>query len=164
MSNCVFKSNPAVEIRLPINIQQADVFFPSALREPLAKVGRHAGHIRLVGKNHVTRLRIWPSLLHHGTQDFTGGVVNQGVPEIAGNGLVALAAFAGDGVFHGDSDAVRGFVKEHLQGIRSLVTRLRAGDSYAQRVESRECAGRGGEGANFDANLCFRPGGLVNVS
>src|SRR5882762_1901246 len=95
MSDRVFEIDFAVQIWLPINIQQANVLLPSALREFLAKVGRHAGHIHLPGKNHVTRLRIRPGLLHHGAKDFAGGVINQGVPEIAGNGLVVMAFSTG---------------------------------------------------------------------
>ena len=42
--------------------------------------------------------------------DFSRGVENQSVPEIAGDGFLALAAFADDGLLYGIGDAVRGFV------------------------------------------------------
>src|SRR5260370_5205589 len=126
MSDCVFEIDFAVQIRLPIDIQQPDVLPHSAWRESLPKLAEYEGHIHLPGKNHVTRLRIRPGLLHHGAKDFAGGVINQGGPEIAGNGLVSLAAFARDGVFHVDTDALGGVVDELLHGFRGLIALLSA--------------------------------------
>src|SRR5713226_4349129 len=40
----------------------------------------------------------------NGAEDFAGGVENQGVPEVARDGFIALAAFADDGVLHGLGD------------------------------------------------------------
>jgi hypothetical protein len=85
------------------------------------------------------------------------------MPKVARDGLVALAALAGDGIFDGAGNIVRSLVEEDLESFRALVARIDAGDGDAEGVEGGVSASGIGESANFNADFVFRPLGLVDV-
>jgi len=100
---------------------------------------------------------------HNRLDDFAGGVKNQGMPKVAGDGFVALAAFAVDGQLDGLGDAVRGFVEEHFEGFGALIARIETGNGDAQGIERGVGASPVGVGGNVHADFVLGPARLINV-
>jgi len=98
-----------------------------------------------------------------GTDYFARRIKDEGVPEIAGDGLIALAAFADNGVLDWLGDAVRRFVEEYFKGFVALVARIGAGDGDTQWVERGVGAGGISVSAHVDADFFLGPFGLIDI-
>src|ERR1700686_3822549 len=167
----------AVEIGLPVEGEELEVAVPAALVEAFAlgvgSVWGVLGEGSWVGSSVARSGRV--GAVRHGAaggirfgvedglDDFAGGVKNERVPEVARNGLFALAAFADDGLLDGLRDAMGGLVEENLEGRGVLVARVGAGDGDAQRVEGGVGAGGISKARDVDADFFGGPAGLVNV-
>ena len=139
--------------------EETEIIFPAAFVEAFADgVGNVAGRCRARGKCGA----IVGAGENQGANDFAGGVEEEGMPEIAGNGFFALAAFAEDGFLHGVGDAVRSFVEENFEGFGTLIARISAGDGDAERVEGGVGAGRAGVGGDIHADALLGPVGLID--
>src|SRR6266567_341394 len=158
-SDGVVEGGSAVKVRLPESLKQLQVVAPAALVEALPERVRRvaaAGDATVVVAASCSRTK-------HGAEDFTGGVEDQRVPQVAGNGFIALAAFADNGGLHRLGDAVRGLVEEHLESLRALIARVQAGNSDAQGVDRGVGTSPIGVAGDVDADFLARPARLVNV-
>jgi hypothetical protein len=158
----VLEADFAVEVGLPIDYQETGILLPAALGEFFAETGRNGGRAVGLGGDVILQ-RIFLCALEDGAKHFAGGEEDQGVPEVARNRFVALAALTGDGIFDGAGDIVRSFVEEDFESFGTLVARIGAGDGDAERVKGGVSAGGVGESANFNADFVLRPLGLVDV-
>lgn len=106
MGDGVVEGDAAIQVRLPIEIEKKVVLVPTALGEDVLQGVRNSAGLRrlwrLIGVGAVLG-----RILEDGLHNFHGGVNNQGMPEVARNGFVALFAFAADGGFDGRGDAMR---------------------------------------------------------
>src|SRR5438067_1678739 len=106
-----------VQIRLPEFLQQLEILVPTALIEAFAQrvrsVAAARGAILVAGSG--------AGGAKYGAKHLPRGVENQSMPEVPGNGFVALAALADDGRLHGFGDAVRTFVEQNFKGRRTLI-------------------------------------------
>src|SRR6266850_1933677 len=174
----VAEGGTAVEIGLPEALEDVEIVFPAALVEAFAEGvgsvggGSAAGAFAGTGGGASGGTGVGAKIQFAGSgigrskdgaDDFTGGVENQGVPEVARNGFIALAAFADDGVLHGLGDAVRGLVEENFEGFRVLIARVETGDRDAQGIERGVSAGQIGVGGDVHADFLARPVRLINV-
>src|SRR6202035_2687848 len=64
---------------------------------------------------------------------FTCGVKQQGMPEVARDGFVTLAEFPGDGFVHGACQCVRSFVEENFKSVDTLIAYIVAGKREVRR-------------------------------
>src|SRR5467141_2912728 len=103
----------AVKVRLPKLLEQLEVVVPAALIEALTQ---SVGSVAATGDAAVLVTGSCAGRAEHRTDNFAGGVENQGVPEVAGDGFVALVAFADDGGLHGLGDTVRTLVEKNFEG------------------------------------------------
>src|SRR6266850_2015168 len=174
----VAEGGTAVEIGLPEALEDVEIVFPAALVEAFAEGvgsvggGSAAGAFAGTGGGASGSTGVGAKIQFAGSgigrskdgaDDFTGGVENQGVPEVARNGFIALAAFADDSVLHRLGNAMGSFVEENFESFRVLIARVEAGNGDAQGVERGVSAGRIGVGGDVHANFLARPAGLVNV-
>src|SRR5438094_9543337 len=113
----VVQGRVAVQIRLPEFLQQLEILVPTALIEAFAQrvrsVAAARGAILVAGSG--------AGGAKYGAKHLPRGVENQSMPEVPGNGFVALAALADDGRLHGFGDAVRTFVEQNFKGRRTLI-------------------------------------------
>src|SRR5439155_12702872 len=94
------------------DVCSSDLILPAALVQTLAN---GIGAV-LVLRDAVTLIAVTcRRRSQHSADDFPGGVENQSVPEIPGNGFVALAAFADDGRLHLLGNPVRTFMEKDLE-------------------------------------------------
>ena len=156
MGDGIVEADLAVEIGLPILGEDAEVVVPAALIEAFADgIGRVAGG---EGGDGVAR-----RLLHDGANRLAGGVEEQSVPKIARNGLIALTAFADDGVLNGVGDAVGSLVKKNFESFGALIPRVNAGDGDAERIDGGVGALRVRESGDVHANAIAGPRRLIDV-
>src|ERR1700730_8998482 len=113
----VVEGGATVKVGLPEFLQQLEIVVPAALIEAFAQgvgsVATWAAAVLVTGSR--TRRA------KHRADNFTGSVENQGVPEVARDGFVALMALADNGGLHRLGDTMRTFVEEHLEGLRALI-------------------------------------------
>lgn len=156
MGDGVVEADFAVEIGLPVFGEDAEIVVPAALIEAFADgIGRVAGR---EGGEGVAR-----GLLHDGANRLAGRVKQESVPQIARNGLIALAAFADDGVLNGVGDAVGSLVKKDFESFGALIPRVGAGDGNAERIDGGVGALRVRESGDVHANAVAGPGRLIDV-
>src|SRR6266403_27594 len=128
--NGVVEGGAAVKVGLPEFLQQLEVLVPATLIEAFAQgVGSVAPEDAavLVTGSRARRAK-------HRADDFTGGVENQSMPEVAWDGFIALPALADDGGLHRLGDTVRTLVEEHLKGFCALIACVQAGDRDPQGI------------------------------
>jgi len=183
----VAEGGAAIEVGLPEALEDVEIVFPAALVEAFAEGvgsvsgGGSSGGVfagtgsgasggrggasggTAVGAKVQFAAGSGIGRGENGAEDLAGGVENQGVPEVARDGFIALAAFADDGVLHGLGDAVGGFVEENFEGFGVLVARVEAGDGDAQGIERGVSAGRIGIRGDVHADFLARPASLINV-
>src|SRR5215469_2593172 len=106
MGDGIVEGGAAIEIRLPEAPEQLEVIVPATLVQPLTDRVRCVAGIMVCGAG---------LFCEHWLNDFAGGVKDQRVPQIAGDGFLALAASADDGLLNGFGDSVRGFVEEDFE-------------------------------------------------
>src|SRR6267142_1460929 len=176
----VAEGGVAVEVGLPETLEDVEIVFPAAFVQAFAEgVGSVSGggsaarvfagtcrgasgstgvgaKVQFAAGNGIGRGQ-------DGAKDFAGGVENQGVPEVARDGFIALAAFANDGILYRLGDAVGGFVEENFEGFRVLVARVKAGDGDAEGIERGVSAGPIGISGDVHADFLARPVRLINV-
>src|SRR5579863_592931 len=124
----VVKSDFVFQIGLPEAVEQLEIFFPTTFIEAFADgVGsvirrRSTVFARTCGDDH------WPD-------HFSRSVENQGVPKIARNGFIALAALADDGCLDRLCNAVGRLMKQNFQSDGALIARIGARNRDAQGIE-----------------------------
>src|SRR5713226_1243463 len=95
--NGVVERRFAVEVRLPESLQEVEIVLPAALVEALAN---GVGSVP-ISQNAVALVSLSCRVTgQNRTDDFTGSVEDQGMPQIARNRFVALTALANDGGLH----------------------------------------------------------------
>src|SRR5712692_8846600 len=114
----VVEGSTAVKVRLPELLQQLEVVVPATLIEAFAHGVRS---VAATGDAAVLVAGSCAGRTKHRTDDFTSGVENQRVPEVARDGFVALAALANDGGLHRLGDTVRTFVEKNFEGRCALI-------------------------------------------
>jgi len=163
MGDGILESNLAVQIGLPVDDEETRILLPTALGEFFAE-SRWDGGGSVAQCGDVIVPRIFRcGALEDRAEHLAGGEEDQGMPEVARDRFVTLAALAGDGGFDGAGDIVRGLVKEDLESFGALVAWIGAGDGDAEGVESGVGPGGVCEGADFHADFLFGPLGLVDV-
>jgi len=111
VSDSVFEADFAIKVGLPVEEEKQVILLPAPLGKDFCKgVGNDIGLRRL--RRGITGAFVHVGVFEDGAEDFPGGVNNEGVPEVAGNGLVALLALAADGSFDRSGDTVGRFVKK----------------------------------------------------
>src|SRR5215467_189649 len=168
--NGVGEVDAAVEVGLPVLGEDAQVVLPAAFIEAFAnRVGNVSGRRRSgrsgaggisAGRGREQRSAARGQRANH----LAGSVEKQGVPEIARNGFVALAAFAKNGILHDIGDAVGSLMEEDLECFGALVASVGSGDRHANRILGCICAGRTSEPGDVNANPLSGPRRLIDFS
>src|SRR4029077_11547761 len=113
----VIECGAAIKVRLPEFLQSLEVLVPAALIEAFAQ---SVGSVAAAGDAAIVIASSGARRAKHRADDFAGGVENQGVPEVARDGFVALVALPDDGGLYGLGDAVRTFVEKNFERRRAL--------------------------------------------
>src|SRR5215813_9832780 len=161
----------AVEIRLPILCEDAEVVFPTAFVQAFADCIRYISGRN--GRRGPTRRWIkrrssgdrggrTRAAGRYGANDFASRVKEQSVPQVARDRFIALSAFAKDRLLHDVGDAVRRFVEQDFEGFGALVAGVGGGDGDAQGIERGVGTGGAGEGRDVDADALLGPGSLID--
>src|SRR5579863_256063 len=115
MRDRIVERHIAVEIRLPESLEQFEILVPATLKKPLAHRVRR-----------IFPVRVAREALHQRLDDFAGRIEHKRVPQIARNRFVALATLPIYRQLHWFRDAVRRFMKQHLEGRAALIARIGA--------------------------------------
>ncbi len=140
MGDGVVEGGLAVEVGLPVAGEELEVIFPAALVEAFAlgvrsvlRVLRARARVSVAAaRGAALGVRL---CVQDGLDDLAGGVKDERVPEVAGDGFLALAAFAGDGFLDRLGDAMGSLMEEDFEGSFVLIAGIGAGDGDAQRIE-----------------------------